>query len=502
MAADVRTQEGGVPVRALMRRAGTAVGRVALGVLGSGAAGEGRRSGRKVVALAGKGHNGGDALVALAWLARNGQGVEALLTADESDLDEEGRGFVAEVRAAGGRVRRFEGGSARRVLASADLVIDGLLGLGASGAPRGQVADAIRAANQGPAPVVAVDVASGVDAATGAVEGEAVRAAVTVTIQAAKPGHVLPPGREYTGDLAVADIGMAVATRWGLSEPRDLAGLLPLPATETNKYERGVLLLVAGAVGMAGAAVLAARAARRAGTGLLVVAGPSPVVEHIGSVVPEALTSELPTQEGGITPEAVKLLERWLERADALAIGPGMGRTQPTQDAVLGLLEEARMPAVVDADGLFAVGTGEPLERREAPTLVTPHEGEFARMAPGLEGTRLRRAAAAASTWGVTVLLKGSGTVIAEPEGRLVVNRTGTPVLATGGTGDVLTGMTGSLLAQGLTPFDAARLGAWTHGCAGRLAERELSPISVAAGDVAEHLPGAFTELRRMGGEA
>jgi hydroxyethylthiazole kinase-like uncharacterized protein yjeF len=505
-AADAQAQADGVAISELMGRAGAAVGRVAIDLLGAVAPrvvrdpGGTRHAGRRAVALIGKGHNGCDAMEALTWLARRGVGAEALLTADEDELDAEGRRCVAAVRAAGGHVRRFEPLDGRPRLDGADLLLDGLLGLGVSGAPRGLVATVIEAANAVPAPVVAVDIASGVEADTGAATGLAVDATVTVAFQAAKPGHVLPPGSDHAGELAVVDIGMPLVTSWGLSEPRELARLLPLPSVESHKYDRGVLLVVAGSVGMAGAAVLAASAARRGGTGLLVVAAPEPVLRQVGLAVPEALTSELPVQDGGITPEAVKVLERWLERADALAIGPGIGRTEATRDAVLALLDEAQVPAVVDADGLTALGTGESLRRREAPTLLTPHEGEFARLAPGLEGTRLRRAAAAAADWGATVLLKGNHTVIAEPDGRLAVNRTGTPALATGGTGDVLTGLTGALLAQGLATFDAARLGAWVHGRAGVLAEQALGRLSVAAGDVASCLPGALMELRRVAG--
>ena len=505
-AADAQAQADGVTVAELMRRAGAEVGRVAIDLLGAmdprgvPRPVPGRRAGRRVVGLVGKGHNGCDAMEALAWLARRGVGVEALLTADEADLDDQGRRCVAQLRAEGARVVRFEPLAGRRTAAAADLLLDGLLGLGISGAPRGLVATAIEAANAVPVPVVAVDVASGVDGETGAVPGVAIDAAVTVAFQAAKPGHVLPPGSDRTGDLAVVDIGMPLVARWGLSEPRELARLLPLPPAESHKYARGVLLIVAGSVGFSGAAVLAASGARRGGAGLLVAAAPAPVLEQVGAAVPEALTSELPARDGAITPEAVKALERWIERADALAIGPGLGRGEPVRDAVLALLAEVKAPAVVDADALFALGHGEALARRDAPTLVTPHEGEFARLAPDLGGTRLRRAADAAAAWGATVLLKGNHTVIAEPDGRLAVNRTGTSVLATGGTGDVLTGLTGALLAQGLDAFDAARLGAWLHGRAGGLAEEALGPISVAAGDVAAHLSGAVKELRRVAG--
>jgi hydroxyethylthiazole kinase-like uncharacterized protein yjeF len=402
------------------------------------------------------------------------------------------------VRAAGGRVLAFSPERARRLLAGADLVVDGLLGTGSSGAPRGAVAEAVTLAGQAPAPVLAVDIPSGVDGATGEVPGPAVRAAVTVTFQAVKPGHVLAPGSAYAGRLLVADIGLPLETAWGVSEAAELAPLVPVPHGELHKRSRGVLLVVAGARGMAGAATLAGRAARRAGIGLLVLATPDSASGRVGAAVPEALTVALPERDGAVTEQARGVLERWLGEADALAIGPGLGRAGRTRTAVLDLLD-AELPAVVDADGLFALGTGEMLAGRRAPTLLTPHAGEFARLAPDARGTRLDRAAGRAAAWDATVLLKGDDTVIADPGGRVAVNPTGTAALATGGTGDVLTGLVGALLAQGLGAFDAARLGAFVHGRAGVLAARALGPVSVAAGDVAEHLPAAWRELLDWG---
>ena len=490
-AADAAAEAAGIPVATLMGRAGAAVARSGARLLDGVA-------GRRVVALAGKGHNGGDALEALAWLSRRGVGVEALVTGDPDVLEGEVARCAALVRAAGGRVRGFESALAGRLLAGADLVVDGLLGTGASGAPRGAVAAAIAACNRSPAPVVAVDIPSGVDGASGEVAGEAVAADVTVTFQAAKPGHVQPPGSERVGRLEVADIGLPVAAgRRGISQAADVAGLVPVPSGELHKRSRGVLLLVGGSPGMGGAPTLMGRAARRAGTGLLVLAVPASVADRVGAAVPEALTVALPEAGGGLAPTAEDACRRWLGEAGALAVGPGLGRADGTQKAVRGLLAAFAGPALVDADGLFALATGGPLaERRGRATLLTPHAGEFARLAPDAEGDRLDRAADRAAAWGATVLLKGNHTVVADPDGRVAVNPTGVPSLASGGTGDVLTGLAGSLLAQGLAAFDAARLAAWLHGRAGALAARALGPVSVAAGDVADHLPAAFRELR------
>lgn len=488
-AADAAAAAEGIPVSALMARAGAAVARAAADLLGGVA-------GRRVLALAGRGNNGGDALEALARLARRGAGAEALLTSEPDHLGEETRRSAALVRAAGGRVRTFEPELADRLLEQADVVLDGLLGTGSSGAPRGLVARAITAANACQAPVVAVDIPSGVDGSSGEVPAEAIHASVTVTFQAVKPGHVLAPGSDYCGRLQVADIGLPLEpASWGVSQAADLVGLVPVPHTETHKRSRGVLLAIGGSSGMAGAPALMGRGARRSGAGLLVIAVPASIAARVGGAVPEALTVALPEIDGGITAAAVDACKRWLDEASAVAIGPGLGRAQGTQEAVRGLLAAYAGPAVVDADGLFALGTGEILPERRAPTLVTPHAGEFSRLAPDAEGTRLHRAAERARRWGTTVLLKGNYTVIAEPGGRLAVNPTGVPTLASGGTGDVLTGLAGALLAQRLEPFDAARLAAWVHGRAGALASRALGPVSVAAGDVAEHLGPAFREL-------
>ena len=488
-AADAEAAAAGIPVAALMRRAGRAVALAAVEVMGGA-------SGRRVVALAGRGNNGGDAMEAAAQLARRGAGAEVLLTSEPERLGDEARRTAALVRAAGGRVRVFEPGLARRLLGEADVVLDGILGTGSSGAPRGLAAAAISAANGSGPPVVAVDIPSGVDGSTGEVAAEAIDARLTVTFQALKPGHVLPPGAALAGRIEVADIGLPLPQGlWGVSEAGDLVGLVPVPRTETHKRSRGVLLAIGGSSGMGGAPTLMGRAARRAGAGLLVLAVPGSIAERVGAAVPEALTVALPEGDGGITPAAVDACKRWLDEATAVAIGPGLGRAQGTQEAVRGLLAAFQGRAVVDADGLFALGTGEPLVDRGSPTLLTPHAGEFARLDPGAEGTRLEAASGLARRLGATVLLKGNDTVIVEGSGRLVINPTGTPALASGGTGDVLTGLTGALLAQGLDPFDAARLGAWVHGRAGAIASADLSPVSVAAGDVADPLPAAFREL-------
>ena len=394
-AADKAAQEGGTPVEVLMGRAGAAVATAAVRELGTVA-------GRRVVALAGKGHNGGDALEALARLARRGAGAEALVTGDPDDLDEQGRRCVALVRRgrrAGPAVHRRPGrpaagrgrpGAGRAARHRVERRPQGRGGRG----DRGRAAAPRRRWSRSTSP-------RGWTGPPARSPARRVRATVTVTFQAVKPGHVLPPGSEQVGRLEVADIGLPLEPgRWGVSEAADLAGLVPVPRAELHKRSRGVLLLVGGSPGMGGAPTLMGLAARRAGTGLLVLAVPASVADRVGAAVPEALTVALPESGGGLARNADDACRRWLGEATAIGVGPGLGRADGTQKVVRGLLAAYEGPAVVDADALFALGTGGPLAERRGPTLLTPHAGEFARLAPDAEGTRLDQAAGRARALG------------------------------------------------------------------------------------------------------
>lgn len=505
--ADARAVAGGASLDVLVGRAGGAVARAAAALLERA---RGRVCGCRVVAVVGHGHNGADALAALAVLAGRGVQVSAVCV-DMARFGALANTLADEVVAHGGRVLASDSPAVRGVLGQAQLVLDGLLGTGARGPVRDEVAAAIEriaeARAQG-ALVLAVDIASGLEPETGCVRKTAVTADVTLTFQALKLGQLLGEGPQRSGALTVADIGVALPTaRWTMSEKRDIVPLVKVPRGEQHKRRRGVVVLVAGSVGMAGAASLAAHGAQRAGAGLLVLAVPKEIAARVGAAVPEALTVALPSVDGKITPDAPAALEAWWPQATCCALGPGLGRGPLVTQAVAALLDRADVPAVVDADGLVALaelagaegGRGGIMSRRRAGTLLTPHAGEFARLLSSQEvdreATVVAHLLALAQTWGCTTLLKGNLTFIADPLGRLAVNPTGTPVLATGGTGDVLTGVCASLIAQGMEPFDAARLGAWVHGQAGRRAARATSPVSVTAGDVVDALPQAFAEL-------
>lgn len=478
----------------LMQRAAHALATTCLRRLGAA----GGVYGARVVVLTGSGDNGGDALFAAARLARRGAAVVAVPSGDR--LHEAG---AAALRAAGGRV--LSAGTSdervRALLGSASLVLDGLVGIGARGALRESAARLARLHDEaGASPrTVAVDVPSGVDAATGAVAGDAIRAACTVTFGAVKPGLLVLPGAEYVGDLRLAPIGL------DLPEPdlealegRDVAARLPEPDVISSKYSRGVVGVVSGSERYPGAAVLSTGGALHGGAGYVRFASTSHPAEQVRMRFPEVVVTEVPTDDGAARAEATL----GAGRVQAWVVGSGLG-TDEAASAVVRTLLDQDLPVLVDADGLTVVAEDPDLlrARRGRPTLVTPHEGEFARLVGGdrdevsarLAADRLGVVREAAADLGVTVLLKGSTTLVVTPEGRARVNRTGTGWLATAGSGDVLSGLCGALLASGLEPLEAGSVGAYLHGVAGGLAP---VPVPVAAEDVLDALPRAWAAVR------
>lgn len=459
----------GLPEGALMQRAATGLATVCAGVLD-------RVYGARVVLLVGSGNNGGDTLWAGARLADRGARVDALLLTDTAHAP----GLQA-LRRAGGRATGARDASVQGLVDDADLVIDGILGIGGRGGLRPEAAALVARVEASAAVLVAVDVPSGVDAASGEVAGPAVHADVTVTFGTCKPGLVVDPGAAHAGEVVLVDIGLGNALgapAGGLLDAEDVAGLLPAATAESDKYHRGVVGVVAGSDSYPGAAVLCTGGALRGGAGM---------VRYTGPDVPTALVRQ-----------------RWPEavigpgRVQAWVAGPGLGTDDAAGDR-LAVVLAADEPAILDADALTLVAKAGSLERR-GPTVLTPHAGELARLLAversEVEARRLHHARAAADRFGATVLLKGSTTVVADPDGRTRVNPTGTPWLATAGSGDVLAGLIGTLLAGGLDPLDAASVGAWLHGMAGRLAAgdgggRGLEGGPVTAHDVLDALPSA-----------
>ncbi|MET8867703.1 NAD(P)H-hydrate dehydratase [Nonomuraea sp. NPDC004580] len=455
-----------LPDGTLMQRAAAGLAAVCADLLG-------RVYGSRVVLLTGSGDNGGDALYAGQRLARRGARVGVV--AAGSKTHEAGLRALLD---AGGRVVD------RSAVDEADLIIDGLVGIGVSGALREPYAELAQRAAAARGQVVAVDVPSGVDASTGRVEGAAVRARVTVTMGAYKTGLLVDPGAAHTGRVELVDIGLGPY----LPDPdvaaltdADLDVLLPRPGNESDKYRRGVLGVAAGGDLFTGAAVLAVGGALRGGAGMVRYAGRPAPVAQVRSHWPESVVTELDE------PSIARV-----GRVQAWVLGPGLGTDDWAHELAAEVLA-SDVPVLVDADALTLVARDRSLLWRNAPVLITPHAGELARLLrterDAIEAARLEYARRAAAELGVTVLLKGSTTVVAEDARPVRVNPTGTSWLATGGTGDVLAGLAGALIAQGLSCYDAASCGAYLHGVAGRLAA-EGAPL--AAGDVATALPRAI----------
>ncbi len=496
-ALDRETQARGVTADGLMERAGRAVARAAREVAGGS-------YGRRAVVVCGKGNNGGDGLVAARHLGRWGMRTTVLLLERSSELREPAATNARrldEVR--GIRVMPFEERALVRELARADVAVDAIFGTGFRGMPEDEWAAAIASLNGSGVPVVAVDTPSGVNGATGAVEGESVRAELTITFGAAKLGAVLMPGADRAGIVRVVDIGfpddLMDPHAW-LIEPSDVAAWLPVREVDTHKRASGVLVVVAGSRAMTGAPRLIAAAAGRIGAGLVTVAAPEGALPQIQAGLAESTFLPLPeTDAGTVSDGAVDPVLERLGAADALAIGPGLATDERTVGFVREVVRRSPVPLVVDADGLNAfVGDAAGLADRQADAVLTPHGGEFARLTGvkprDLDADRPGHVRALAAQSRAVTLLKGSRTVIAEPEGRLLVNVTGSAVLATAGTGDVLTGMVGGLLARGLGPSASAAAAAYLHGLAGLFAGRDLGEGTVA-GDVIERIPEAVARV-------
>ena len=477
-----------LPEGALMQRAAAGLAATCVELLGS-------VYGSRVVVLAGSGDNGGDALFAGARLAARGARVYAVALVPERV---HGPGLAA-LRGAGGVLTDSQEQGVAEI-GRADLVVDGITGIGGRGGLRAgalPVARAVeRAARVRGAVVVAVDVPSGVDADTGEVAGEAVRAAVTVTFGTHKPGLLVDPGAGYAGVVRLVEIGIGPgAPALESLQHADVAPLLPRPSALSDKYRRGVVGIAAGSDRYPGAAVLAVSAALHGGAG---------AVRYAGSASAEVVRAhpEVLVTDGG--PKAAGRVQAWV-------VGPGLSDGQQAERTLEQALA-AGVPTLVDADGLRLLARSEGVQKIGTPSpssrmlLLTPHAGEAVALLAGagvtatrdqVEASRLRYARWIAELYGCTVLLKGSTTVIAGPDPAVParVNPTGTSWLATAGSGDVLSGLAGSLLAGGLAPLDAASVAAYLHGLAGRIASGSGAGAPITASEVAAALPAAWRDV-------
>ena len=472
--------ELGIPSLDLMERAGAGLAALVAEIAPDGS----------VAVVCGKGNNGGDGLVAARLLREQWREVRCLLLGGREEL----RGDAAAM-AEGVETEPFSPAA----LDGASVVVDAILGTGFEGAVRGAAAEAI-AAMAGHA-VVAADVPSGVNASTGEVEGPAVRARATATFAAAKPGLHVNPGKEHTGEVRVVDIGIPegapVEVRAALIDDALLAEI-PRRRGNTTKFSSGHVVVAGGSRGLTGAPVLAANAAMRAGAGYVTCCAPGSQQPILATHLLEVMTRALPEDDGSHVVAGVDDVLAMTERGGALIVGPGIGRTDGAQEFARALVRRSGVPVLLDADGLnaHAERLGD-LREAGAPIVLTPHEGELARLLGGssdeVKAHRLARARQAAAGAGAIVVLKGDDTLVARPDGFVAVSPGGSPALATAGTGDVLSGVIGALLAKEMDPFTAACAGVRLHALAGQLtADRLDGPDGVVASDVIAVLPLAL----------
>ena len=489
--ADQGAQALGIPGGFLMERAGVGMARVALQAFAP----------ERALVVAGGGNNGGDGFVIARELHRSGVEVAVLATKDEYEGDP-GTNFEV-LRNLGVRLALTDELEAE--LERADLVIDALLGTGFSGEVREKEARFIDGMNESLAPILAVDVPSGVDGATGEVHGAAVRADVTVCAHAAKVGCVVSPGREHAGEVVAVDIGIPpeadVEPSLVWTDTESLLGKIPRTAEPAHKYSAGALLVVAGSRRTTGAPQMVVRGAERTGCGIVFLATSESSAPAVDLELTEALVHGVPEDgEGYVTTAALDQILDLSDRTSALVVGPGMGTGDEGSRLVEGLLREVESPVLLDADAVTNLAGTDALAKRSAPTVITPHAGELGRLldtgAKEVSAGRLRAARSAAQEHGCCVLLKGSDTLVVEDE-KVAVNSTGNVALATAGTGDVLSGVIGALLSRGMDAYEASRTGAWVHGRAAELWLEETGwpAESLIATDLIEYLPVALREI-------
>ncbi len=495
--------EARIPSLTLMDHAGTSVAAAMEQTFGS-------LAGKTVAVLCGKGHNGGDGFVVARLLKRKRARVQVLLMTRVADLAGDAKTMYRRFVSAGGASAVLACPSSAKLqtlLGHSDLIVDALLGTGLSAPITGPYRTAIDCINDADRPVTAVDLPSGIHADTGAVLGTAVRATLTVTFALPKLGLYVGPGIDHAGIVRIADIGIpasyadAVDSRISLITGEETRRLLPARLPSAHKGTYGHVGIIAGSVGKTGAAALAARAALRAGAGLVTVATPASVNDTLEAKLLEAMTVPMPeTKARTLARSGLDRLVTFTNARSAVAIGPGLTTHPETVELIHALITRLEKPSVLDADALNALA-GRPalLAECKVPLILTPHPGEMARLkeqatSQSVNADRIGTASRFAQQRGVILVLKGARTVVAHPSGQVAICPTGNPGMATAGTGDALTGIIVGLLAQGLNVWGAARAGTYLHGLAGDLAAASLGFAGMTAGDLIERIPHALTQ--------
>ncbi len=507
------TRRYGIPSLLLMENAGLSVVSAVLSRFW-----ENEPRGKVALIVAGPGNNGGDGLVVGRHLFNRGARVEILLTAPPESYKGDAAinlKIVAEMGIPYQVFCREKITELREALGRSDLIIDALFGTGFKGIPQEPIASLIRMINESKKPVLSVDLPSGLEADTGRVGGECIRARLTVTLGLPKLGLYLEPGARYAGEVATGDISFPPELRsenegtYFLIDQAMVARSLPPRQPHYHKGNYGHVVVIGGARGYTGAAALASNAALRSGAGLVTAAVPASLYPILAAKLTEAMTRPVPeTAGGGFARSAYASLEELLGRATVLAIGPGLGQEAETGVFLQKLLQKVEPPVVFDADALNLLArdreflTDPVFRERRKRWVLTPHPGEMARLlsldVSAVQADRIGNAAWASQEWGTVVVLKGARTVIALPAGNVYLNPTGNPGLATGGTGDVLTGLIAGFIAQGMEPGEAARAGVFIHGLAADRLAAEKGMPGMVAGDLLDEIPLVLKDLAHL----
>ncbi len=465
--------------------------------------------GKRIAVLCGKGNNGGDGYVVARHLAARGARVAVILAQGEPATDisremfQKLSGSSVCVLSCDKDWERIE-----KLIASADYLYDGIYGIGFRGSVSEQLIRLFEAAEASPAQKIALDLPSGVQCDTGSVEGACIHADYTVTFTALKPAHLLRPALEYCGEVTCMEVGIPSSLleesdcAMDVIDRKITAPLFVPRSDDTNKGSYGTLLCICGCEGMAGAAILSAGAALRCGAGLVNLALPEEIYPIVASCLPECIYTLLKEAEGCLTDTSRQRLESGLKKASACLIGCGLGQSGTAESLTYDLIQNSKVPLVVDADGINAVAHNiDILKTARAPLILTPHPGEMARLlgvtVSEVQSNRLTYAKIFAEEYGVILVLKGTGTIVASPDGKAFWNPTGNPGMAKGGSGDVLAGMIGSFLAQGIDPLCAAASGVYLHGLAGDECARKLSERGMLPSDIINALPVLFSKFEQ-----
>ena len=484
------THEFGVSVDVLMERAGLAVFDALQEILPDPA---------RVTVFCGKGNNGGDGFVVARAAIEFGHQVDCLVAAVEADLGPDAANQLKIARAQGLQPIFFDDARWQRkadLLGTREIIVDALLGIGAHREIHGPIREAVHAINRSGVPVLAVDVPSGIDCDTGEELGESVWALRTVTFGRPKPFLFQGMGIERSGYWTVSDIGFPNAllrdpTEAKLTSSEWIASLLPERMRSSHKGDNGSVLVIAGSDRYRGAAALAARSALRSGAGLVTVASTARVCDAIAAQLPEVILHELPAVHGVISPDAATWVLESADRFDSAIFGPGLTQEPEIQEFLSQVWSQWTVPCVIDADGLNAISDGVLLP--DADCVLTPHPGEMGRLLHAsiaeIQSDRFRTVEQAVARYRCGIWLKGPYSIVGAPGEPMLVNHSGNPGMACAGMGDVLTGVIATLLAQGLSPREAAAIGMFWHGLAGDQCAEKIGPAGYLASDVANALP-------------